>query len=91
MVESSGGAKGNIYKLQHIYGIYTVYIYIYIYYIWLATVQPMRYNIIAINNVGTDTHKKHKHRKLGASGKGREMMEGGGKQFLGNWGTQNSR
>ena len=45
-----------------------MYIYIYIYCTWLATVQPMRHNIIAINNVGTDTHKKHKHRKLGASG-----------------------
>ena len=61
-----------IYMYIYIYGVYTVYIYIYIYiYIyctWLATVQPMRHNIIAINNVGTDTHKKHKHRKLGASG-----------------------
>ena len=48
---------------------YIRYIYsIYIYYIWLATVQPMRYNILAIDDVGTDTHKKHKHRKLGASG-----------------------
>ena len=57
-----------IYIYICIYGIYTVYIYTYIYYIWLATVQPMRYNIIAISNVGTDTHKKHKHRKVGASG-----------------------
>ena len=50
----------------YIYGVHTAYIYIY--YTWLATVQPMRHNIIAINNVGTDTHKKHKHGKLGASG-----------------------
>ena len=59
-----------IYMYIYIYGVYTVYIYIYIYIYctWLATVQPMRHNIIAINNVGTDTHKKHKHRKLGASG-----------------------
>jgi hypothetical protein len=61
----------DIYISIYIY-IYTVciqyiYIYIYIYYTWLATVQPMRHNIIAINNVGTDTDKKHKHRKLGAS------------------------
>ena len=55
--------------VHYIIYIYMRYIYsIYIYYMWLVTVQPMRYNIIAINNVGTDTHKKHKHRKLGASG-----------------------
>ena len=61
-----------IYIYMYVYTVYIqyiyIYIYIYIYYIWLATVQPMRYNIIAISNVGTDTHKKHKHRKVGASG-----------------------
>ena len=54
----------------YIYGMYTAYtVYIYIYILFMVSYgEPMRYNIIAINNVGTDTHKKHKHRKLGASG-----------------------
>jgi len=47
------------------YTAYTVYIYILF---MVSYGEPMRYDIIAINNVGTDTHKKHKHRKLGASG-----------------------
>ena len=70
-----------MYIMCAVYNIhYNIYMYIYIYtaciqhilYIYILFMvsygEPMRYDIIAINNVGTDTHKKHKLRKLGASG-----------------------